>query len=177
MRKIILLIIAVFTLMSCIETNESQSDYEKLRVQNIKLKKHIRRLNDSIAKLKFPAPDRVLVINELVYTNKLDSAKIQISQLKKLFPNSREAKNIDEVILLIQRKEEEKKRESEEEAERLAAAALKATVKSSSSSSSSNSNFSSSRSSSYSSTCGARTKKGGTCKRKVSGGGYCWQHS
>ncbi|MCD7971567.1 MAG: thermonuclease family protein [Candidatus Azobacteroides sp.] len=25
--------------------------------------------------------------------------------------------------------------------------------------------------------CGARTKNGSTCKRKVSGGGYCWQHS
>lgn len=24
--------------------------------------------------------------------------------------------------------------------------------------------------------CGARTKSGGSCRRKVSGGGYCWQH-
>lgn len=32
------------------------------------------------------------------------------------------------------------------------------------------------RSSSYSSTCGAPTKKGGACRRKVSGGGRCWQH-
>lgn len=29
---------------------------------------------------------------------------------------------------------------------------------------------------SYSSTCGAPTKKGGACQRKVSGGGRCWQH-
>lgn len=27
-----------------------------------------------------------------------------------------------------------------------------------------------------SSTCGAPTKKGGACQRKVSGGGRCWQH-
>ncbi|PST82573.1 hypothetical protein C7T94_07850 [Pedobacter yulinensis] len=26
-------------------------------------------------------------------------------------------------------------------------------------------------------TCGAPTKKGGYCRRKVRGGGYCWQHS
>lgn len=32
------------------------------------------------------------------------------------------------------------------------------------------------KSSSYSSTCGAPTKKGGACRRKVSGGGRCWQH-
>ncbi len=31
-------------------------------------------------------------------------------------------------------------------------------------------------SSSYSSTCGARTKSGGYCKRVVKGGGRCWQH-
>lgn len=29
---------------------------------------------------------------------------------------------------------------------------------------------------SYSSTCGAPTKKGGACRRVVSGGGRCWQH-
>jgi hypothetical protein len=29
---------------------------------------------------------------------------------------------------------------------------------------------------SYSGTCGARTKKGGACRRRVSGGGHCWQH-
>ncbi|AZZ58011.1 hypothetical protein [Riemerella anatipestifer] len=29
---------------------------------------------------------------------------------------------------------------------------------------------------SYSSYCGALTKKGGSCSRKVSGGGRCWQH-
>lgn len=28
----------------------------------------------------------------------------------------------------------------------------------------------------YSGTCGARTKKGGSCKRVVKGGGRCWQH-
>jgi hypothetical protein len=28
----------------------------------------------------------------------------------------------------------------------------------------------------YSSTCGAPTKKGGACQRRVSGGGRCWQH-
>lgn len=27
-----------------------------------------------------------------------------------------------------------------------------------------------------STTCGARTKSGGYCKRKVAGGGRCWQH-
>lgn len=39
--------------------------------------------------------------------------------------------------------------------------------------------LSSSSSTSYSSSgyCGARTKKGGSCRRKVRGGGYCWQHS
>ena len=30
--------------------------------------------------------------------------------------------------------------------------------------------------SSYSGYCGALTKKGGSCRRKVSGGGRCWQH-
>lgn len=30
--------------------------------------------------------------------------------------------------------------------------------------------------SSYSSYCGALTKSGGSCRRKVSGGGRCWQH-
>lgn len=29
---------------------------------------------------------------------------------------------------------------------------------------------------SYSTYCGAPTKKGGSCKRRVSGGGRCWQH-
>jgi len=32
------------------------------------------------------------------------------------------------------------------------------------------------KSKTYSSTCGARTKSGGYCKRKVSGGGRCYQH-
>ena len=35
---------------------------------------------------------------------------------------------------------------------------------------------SSKKSSSQSGYCGAPTKKGGSCKRKVSGGGRCWQH-
>lgn len=35
---------------------------------------------------------------------------------------------------------------------------------------------SSSYKSSYSNLCGARTKKGGSCQRRVSGGGRCWQH-
>ncbi|WP_208810027.1 DUF3157 family protein [Riemerella anatipestifer] len=40
-----------------------------------------------------------------------------------------------------------------------------------------NSNRSSSySSSSYSGYCGAPTKKGGPCSRRVSGGGRCWQH-
>lgn len=30
--------------------------------------------------------------------------------------------------------------------------------------------------SSYSGLCGAPTKKGGSCQRRVSGGGRCWQH-
>lgn len=34
----------------------------------------------------------------------------------------------------------------------------------------------SSKKSSYSSMCGARTKKGTSCQRRVSGGGRCWQH-
>ncbi|KGN70145.1 hypothetical protein [Porphyromonas sp. COT-239 OH1446] len=29
---------------------------------------------------------------------------------------------------------------------------------------------------SSSSYCGAPTKKGGACRRRVRGGGYCWQH-
>lgn len=33
-----------------------------------------------------------------------------------------------------------------------------------------------SSSASYSGYCGAPTKKGGACKRRVSGGGRCWQH-
>lgn len=42
-----------------------------------------------------------------------------------------------------------------------------------------NSNYNgkgSSSKASYSLVCGARTKKGGACQRKVSGGGRCWQH-
>lgn len=46
----------------------------------------------------------------------------------------------------------------------------------SSSSSAVNRSKKTSRSSSYSSLCGARTKKGGSCQRRVSGGGRCWQH-
>lgn len=34
----------------------------------------------------------------------------------------------------------------------------------------------SSQSPSYSGYCGARTKSGGSCRRRVSGGGYCYQH-
>lgn len=43
---------------------------------------------------------------------------------------------------------------------------------------SSNSNNSTDKSnySRGSSLCGARTKKGSPCQRRVAGGGYCWQH-
>lgn len=45
---------------------------------------------------------------------------------------------------------------------------LKTTTKSSNTKSTVKSN--------YSGYCGAPTKKGGSCKRRVSGGGRCWQH-
>jgi len=40
----------------------------------------------------------------------------------------------------------------------------------------SNSNTKQTTSSTSSSICGARTKKGGACQRRVVGGGYCYQH-
>lgn len=40
----------------------------------------------------------------------------------------------------------------------------------------SNTYSSSSSNSSYVGVCGARTKSGGSCKRRVRGGGRCWQH-
>ena len=171
MRNVVLTLIAILTFTSCINTNEAKNDCEKLRIQNQKLKKRIKKLNDSITNLRFTAPERQVVINELVSSDQLDSAKFQIIQLKKIFPNSKESENIEKTSRLIEIKEEQARIKQQTEDERLAKIALKASQKINSSS-----NLSSSSRTSYSSTCGARTKKGGSCKRKVSGGGYCHQH-
>lgn len=119
MKKIIAYSLVCITLVSCSNVS-SQKDIVRLKSIADSLQKitedqaaTIISLRDSITILAFPPDQRLLKIKALVASEDYISAKSQINQLRRLFPNSPEATISEELSALIIKKEEEKKAELE----------------------------------------------------------------
>lgn len=119
MKKITFYTIACIALASC-SGGPSQKDIDKLNAKVDSLQKvadsqtvTISSLRDSISILAFPADQRLAKIKDLIASEDYADAKSQIAQLKKVFPNSSEAKVCGDLESTITAKEEAKKAEQE----------------------------------------------------------------
>lgn len=128
MKKTIVYTLACITLVSCSNIS-SQKDINRLKSTADSLQKitedqaaTIVLLRDSMAILAFPPDQRLMKIKSLLASEDYASARSQIHQLRKLFPNSPEATICEELSASIIKKEERKKAE----AERLKALGFKA---------------------------------------------------
>lgn len=115
MKKILLL--AIIALSGC---GISQSDYDKLRLENESLLKKIEKTNvvvqslrDSISILSYPADQRFNHILKLVKEENYNKAKENIVKLKEIFPHSIEADKCNEQSDIINKKIAEKEAEAE----------------------------------------------------------------
>lgn len=128
MKKIIASILACIALVSCSKVT-SQKNIDRLKSIADSLQKvtedqaaTIISLRDSITILAFPPDQRLLKIKALIASEDYTSAKSQINQLRKLFPNSSEATISEELSASIIKMEEKK----EAELERIKALGFKA---------------------------------------------------
>lgn len=97
-----------------------QSDYDKLALKCDSLQtvlsqqeSTLHKLRDTIFILSYPSEQRYTKILKLISEQKLDSALIEISALKKVFPHSKEALASNEQIEYISQKKLELKAEEE----------------------------------------------------------------
>ena len=117
-RITVLLSMASVLLISACGVNEA--DYHKALSQIDSLKNVIGKyeekcaaLQDSISLLKFPADQRYNQIVKLVKEDRFIEARIAITDLKRVFPKSKEAELIAGQLSVIERREAEKKAEEE----------------------------------------------------------------
>lgn len=68
-------------------------------------------MRDSITVLSYPADQRLSTINKLISDELFDKARLEISNLKKIFPNSKEASNIDQLLVKVNNLEKKKEAE------------------------------------------------------------------
>lgn len=119
MKKITFYTIACIALASC-SGGPSQKDLDRLNAKVDSIQKvadsqaaTITALRDSVSILAFPADQRLSKIKDLIASEDYSNAKSQIAQLKKIFPNSSEAKACGALESTITAKEEAKKAEQE----------------------------------------------------------------
>lgn len=120
MKKFIWSLLTLFTFYGC---GVKQSEYDKLTLQRDSIQivlfeqdSIIKRLQDSIVVLSYPAEQRYDNILKLVKEFKLDSALFEIHALKEIFPRSTEAmasnkqiEYIEQQKAIIKAEEERKK--------------------------------------------------------------------
>ena len=119
MKKTTFYTIACIALASC-SGGPSQKDLDRLNAKVDSIQKvadsqaaTITALRDSVSILAFPADQRLSKIKDLIASEDYANAKSQIAQLKKIFPNSSEAKTCGALESTITAKEEAKKAEQE----------------------------------------------------------------
>lgn len=88
-------------------TIDSISNVSAKRAETIKI------LRDSVEILSFPADQRLVEIDSLVASDNFDAARKKISNLKKVFPKSQEAKTCEAILASIEAKEAAIKAEEE----------------------------------------------------------------
>ncbi len=95
-------------------------DYERIIIERDSIKnelsmliQHVHTLQDSVALLSYPANQRYEVAVSLIKQGELDSALVEIHNLQKLFPKSKETVACETQIKLISQKKEQLKREEE----------------------------------------------------------------
>lgn len=124
--------IVVLGITSCTSNNsetELQKERDQLRAKNIELTKTTESLqneNQELSKtidlLKYPAPDRLVKIKNLISENKFSEANTEMERLSELFSESKEATEIGSLKELIL----EKQKKVEEEQQRIKSLGFKA---------------------------------------------------
>lgn len=118
----IALIMSIF--QSCIQVNECEEQIavvEKKYQDSIvfyqdsiaSLNKQIKKANEQIRILEFPSDQRFYVIQTLYNNHEYDSVRQKITELRSVFPNSKEIKDCDILLSKIETIESEKKAEEE----------------------------------------------------------------
>ena len=95
------------------ENDSIKQRINELENENDKKLTIINKLRDSISILSFPADQRLVRIIELIDKQDYFTAKKEIADLKKVFPESKEAKQVSESLKKINELEEKKKRDEE----------------------------------------------------------------
>lgn len=95
-------------------------DYERIIIERDSIKnelsmliQHVHILQDSVALLSYPANQRYEVAVSLIKRGELDSALVEIHNLQKLFPKSKETVACETQLKLISQRKELLKREEE----------------------------------------------------------------
>jgi hypothetical protein len=116
--KLLLFFAVALVIVAC--SNKSEENYSELEKkynllsdENEALKSKLTILTDSISMLKFSASDRLYQIKNLFSDNEFEKAKKQITELKMVFPLSKEIQETDKLEIAIAKKEEEQRKEEE----------------------------------------------------------------
>lgn len=121
MKKTKLLLLILLALAACTQQHV-QNNNPVLNQEIEKLKSENKELKKTIESLQYPAPDRLQEIKTLISENNLSIAENKITELKKLFPISNEAKLCSEQEKIIA----DKKAKIKAEEERIKALGFKA---------------------------------------------------
>ena len=118
MNKNFWYIVYAFTLLSSCGVEQSKYDealgeIESLKLELSKKEMELKMLHDSVTVLKYPADQRLLKAKELTASGNFDDALNEIEELKRIFPNSSEAKSSSDLLQQINEKKEAARKEQE----------------------------------------------------------------
>lgn len=115
MKKLIYIVAIV--LVGC---GVPHKDYERIVIERDSIKnelsmlvQRVHTLQDSIVLLSYPANQRYEIAVSLIKQGELDSALVEIHNLQRLFPKSKEATACETQLKLISQRKEQLKREEE----------------------------------------------------------------
>ena len=115
MKKLIYIVAIV--LVGC---GVPHKDYERIVIERDSIKnelsmlvQRVHTLQDSIVLLSYPANQRYEIAVSLIKQGELDSALVEIHNLQRLFPKSKEATTCETQLKLISQRKEQLKREEE----------------------------------------------------------------
>ena len=115
MKKLIYLV--TIALVGC---GVPHKDYERIVIERDSIKnelsmlvQHVHTLQDSLVLLSYPANQRYEIAVSLIKQGELDSALVEIHNLQRLFPKSKEAAACETQLKLISQRKEQLKREEE----------------------------------------------------------------
>ena len=127
-RKILFITTIALTMcifQSCIQVNKCEEQIagvEKKYQDSIalyqdsiaSLNKQLKKANEQIRILEFPSDQRFSIIQTLYNNHEYDSVRRKITELKSVFPNSKEIKDCDILLSQIETIESEKKQKKKD---------------------------------------------------------------